>query len=165
MAENNIFKLTGKSTIVTGAGKGIGAVLASGLAKMGARVYALDLCFPEHDGMIDQLVCDVTVKNDFKSICEKIFNDFGQIDILINNAGVSFPFSASEYPSEAWDKTILVNLTATFQCSQIVADFMKKKETGSIINITSLSAELGFPNNPAYAASKGGGSIMSAQVI
>ena len=60
------------------------------------------------------------------------------------------------YLKDKWDETIKINLTAHFTCSQEVIQHMKKQKSGSIINITSINAELGFPRNPAYVASKGG---------
>jgi len=60
------------------------------------------------------------------------------------------------YSGKDWDQTLKINLTASFNCSETVIKFMKKQKSGSIINITSINAELGFPNNPAYIASKGG---------
>ena len=74
---------------------------------------------------------------------------------LINNAGVTFP-SEYPYPIENWDKTIEVNLSAPFQWIEAFIPLFKKVSNSSIINITSLAAELAFPNNPAYIASNGG---------
>jgi NAD(P)-dependent dehydrogenase (short-subunit alcohol dehydrogenase family) len=93
----------------------------------------------------------------FNKICEQIFKKHGKIDILINNAGMTFTKKDNEdYPIDKWEKTIKTNLTGAFMCSQTVIKFMKKQKNGSIINMTSINAEIGFPNNPAYIASKGG---------
>ena len=97
---------------------------------------------------------DVTNKNEV----EEIFSRYDAVDILINNAGISLPNkeSGKNYDKENWDETLRINLTAHFTCSQEVIKYMKKQKTGSIINITSINAELGFPRNPSYVASKGG---------
>jgi NAD(P)-dependent dehydrogenase (short-subunit alcohol dehydrogenase family) len=88
---------------------------------------------------------------------KKIVESFGTIDILVNNAGVSYGNSSEKYSIDDWNKTIGVNLTVPFNMSKMVAnELIKKEKSGSIINITSLGAEFGFPENPAYCASKGG---------
>ena len=81
-----------------------------------------------------------------------------RIDVLINNAGVSFASQKKNqaYSEKDWIQTINVNLTGSFYCSQEAIKYMLKQRNGSIINITSINAELGFPRNPAYNASKGG---------
>ena len=86
-----------------------------------------------------------------------VLNFYSKIDILVNNAGVSFGDQSFEtYSSENWERTYQVNLKAPFELIQMVTESMKKEGLGSIINITSLNAELAFPGNPAYIASKGG---------
>ena len=79
-----------------------------------------------------------------------------RIDILVNNAGVTFSYPLLEYPDDAWDKTYQVNLRAVFLLSRAAGKEMVKRGKGSIINITSLNAEMAFPANPAYMACKGG---------
>lgn len=156
----DLFNLKNKIAIVTGAARGNGRALAEGLAQYGAIVFALDLNFAKSDSnpKIIQKICDITKVENFKKICKEIFNEYKQIDILVNNAGITLPNKKSvyNYPKKDWDKTLKINLTAPFLLSQAIIKFMKKNKTGSIINITSLAAELGFPNNPAYAAAKGG---------
>jgi len=80
---------------------------------------------------------------------------FIQVDILVNNAGVTFSGELFEYRSSDWDKTYEVNLKAPFELTKEVSQIMKQNKSGSIINITSLNAELAFPDNPAYVAFKG----------
>src|SRR3989338_7039704 len=158
----DIFSIKDKIIIITGAGNGIGRALANNMAERGAIIYCIDISFPnkimEHlkDHLFD-LKCDITDRNKFEKICDKIFNRHQRIDVLINNAGMTYTKKDKElYPKDKWDKTININLTAAFLCSQIVCEYMMRNKKGSIINITSLNAELGFPNNPAYVASKGG---------
>ena len=156
---DDIFSVKNKIIVITGAGRGIGQYLANELAKRDAVVYAVDKTFSKRNQRNDyfQNKCDITNKTQFQKICKNILKDNGKIDVLINNAGITLPNNSSkDYPLENWKRTIDVNLTGAFTCSQIIAKIMKKRCAGSIINVTSINAELGFPNNPAYVASKGG---------
>jgi len=149
-----LFSLKGKVAIVTGAARGNGAAIAIGLQKAGATVIAVDI-IPSKNKEIKTHFCDITQKKDLKELIENILNSYSKIDILVNNAGISLGTNQEIYPTENWDKTIAVNLTAAFNLTNMVLEPMKSAGGGSIINITSLNAELAFPGNPAYMASKG----------
>lgn len=100
------------------------------------------------------IVGDPQIKKDrINRLVSAVVKENGRIDVLINNTGVSFP-SNNCYNEDIWDRTFEVNLKGAFLSSSKVAELMKKKRNGSIINITSLGAELGFPGNPSYVASK-----------
>ena len=105
-----------------------------------------------------KIKCDITDQEKFRQICFDIVKKKKKIDVLINNAGISMASKqpGKIYAKDKWDETLRINLTAHFSCSQEVIQYMKKRKQGSIINITSINAELGFPRNPAYVASKGG---------
>lgn len=159
---SDLFSIDGKVVIITGAGRGIGREIALEMAGRRSTVYCIDLTF---SGRVDKtlknrlidLRCDVTDSSRFENICRRIYRKHKKIDVLINNAAVTHAHKEkTPYPQKDWDKTINVNLTAAFICSQAVFQYMLKKRGGSIINITSLNAERGFPDNPAYVASKGG---------
>lgn len=155
----DIFSVKNKVIIITGAGKGIGSIFADELLKRSAIVYAIDKTFPKDNQKKDYFKkkCDITNKTQLEKTCKDIFKNEKKIDVLINNAGITIPNNSSnEYSLENWKKTLDVNLTGSFLCAQIIGKIMKKQRSGSIINITSINAELGFPNNPAYVASKGG---------
>mgnify|MGYP003750501513 FL=1 len=155
----DIFSVKNKVVIITGAGKGIGSILADELLKRSAIVYAMDKIFPKDNQNENYFKkkCDITNKIQLEKICKNISKNEKKIDVLINNAGITIPNNSSkEYSLEDWKKTLDVNLTGSFLCSQIIGKIMKKQRSGSIINMTSINAELGFPNNPAYVASKGG---------
>lgn len=157
----DLFSIENKIIIVTGGGRGIGQTLSFNLATNGAIVYSLSKSFsksvPKNISTLFQIKCDINNKKTFNEICKKIFQKNNSIDVLINNAGISLPNkNNSIYPEKNWIETIQTNLTASFNTSQIVFVYMKKKKSGSIINITSINAEKGFPNNPGYIASKGG---------
>ena len=101
--------------------------------------------------------CDITKKNQILKLKKFVKDKFGKLDILINNAGVSFSDLTINYSEKSWDHTHEVNLKAPFILSQEFAKIMKNQKNGGvIINITSINAELAFPNNPAYQAFKGG---------
>ena len=102
------------------------------------------------------VTADVTNFRLMKNIMKNIYDNEGKINILVNNAGVSLPESSDTYNEDKWEKTYLVDLKAPFKLSQMAAKYMKKGGSGVIINITSLCSELGFSNNPAYVAFKGG---------
>jgi len=159
---NGLFSIKNYVIIITGAGRGNGKAVAKGLAENGAIVYCLDINFDKNENhtkndRIHNIVCDITNIEKFKEICQSVYNEHNKIDGLVNNAGVTFTKNDNElYPENHWNKTIEVNLKAPFLCSQIVCELMSQNNSGSIVNITSIASELGFPNNPAYVASKGG---------
>ena len=159
----NLFSIEGKVIIITGAGRGIGYELATGLSKYSAIIYSLDKKFTKKipknlSANIIEIKCDITDYKKIKQVFKKIFLKEKRIDVLINNAGVSFASQKKKqaYSEKDWIQTINVNLTGSFYCSQEVIKYMLKRRNGSIINMTSINAELGFPRNPAYNASKGG---------
>jgi len=160
--KKDLFSVENKVIIITGGGSGIGKAIAHAMAKRKAIVYCFDIEFQKVilEKLANNINCievDITKISSLEKACERIFNDHNRIDVLINNAGVTYPEKdCDKYPSNKWEKTLNVNLTGSFNCSQVVLGYMKKNNSGSIINITSLNAELAFPNNPAYVASKGG---------
>jgi NAD(P)-dependent dehydrogenase (short-subunit alcohol dehydrogenase family) len=162
---NNLFSIKDKVIIITGASKGIGSHLAINLAKESAIVYGLSRTLTMKNNMqknLHLLKCDITNKKKLQKIYRAIFSKHGRIDVLINNAGISMPKKKSRfYPKKYWQKTLDINLTAAFNCSQEVIKYMLKNKSGSIINMTSINAELAFPNNPAYVSSKGGLKMLS----
>jgi len=160
---DKLFSIKDKIIIVTGGGgNGMAHELAVGMAKRNAYVYCVDVKFPINipNRLKNNLFyrkCNITNQTSFQKICEKIFAKHKTIDVLVNGAGVTYPEDKTQmYPTKRWNDTFSVNLTAAFHCSQSVLKFMVKKKQGSIINFTSINAEMAFPNNPAYVASKGG---------
>ena len=150
---DELFSIKDKVVIISGTGGGIGKYLQIMMTKLGAIVYGLDKKFEPKDLENPRnIVCDITNISSLESVFETIFTKHKKIDVLINNAGVTF----SNPSIQDWETTIKINLTGSFYCSKIASQYMMKLKTGSIINITSINAELGFPNNPAYVAAKGG---------
>tara|TARA_B100001250_G_scaffold32052_1_gene26223 strand:+ start:14367 stop:15122 length:756 start_codon:yes stop_codon:yes gene_type:complete len=159
--KENLFSIEDQVIIITGGGSGIGREIAKAMAINKAIVYCFDILFnkdlDDYPGSITEVRVDITKQSSVQKECNKIYEIHNRIDVLINNAGITQPSNDHElYQYSDWKKTLNINLTGAFICSQSILVFMKKNKAGSIINITSLNAELAFPKNPAYVASKGG---------
>ena len=159
--------LTNKVAVVTGASSGVGAQTAIKLAKQGVSVvinYANSEkgALNTYNEIIKQggkgVICqaDITDEQQCIYLVNKAIESFAQLDVVINNAGVTHNNHLIDYKDSDWDATYKVNLYAPYKIMQKVSKNMSQKKSGSIINVTSLGAELGFPNNPAYVTSKGG---------
>ena len=135
--------LEGKTAVVTGGAKGIGAATVELFREAGARVESLDI----------ESGCDVTDEEEVK----KAYASIGAIDILVNNAGTAVRRSALEVKKDEWDTVIELNLTALFLCSRLAHPYMKKRGGGAIVNLASIMGLSGgiYPN-ASYQASKGG---------
>jgi gluconate 5-dehydrogenase len=153
----SVFSLVGKVAVVTGANGGIGQAITLSLAEAGAnKVYALDLKsesgWPNKN--IENYSIDLRDEAQIDKFVEHItLNHPRGASILVNCAGVTFTNSFFNYPNRDWDTTYKVNLLAPYLLSKGLA---KNMSDGSIINITSLNAELAFPDNPAYVTTKHG---------
>jgi NAD(P)-dependent dehydrogenase (short-subunit alcohol dehydrogenase family) len=147
----NLLNLEGRSAVVTGGARGIGAATARALERSGARVAIFDL----HDS--EDVPVDVTSESAVKEAFARVAGEFGGVDILVNNAGRVARKPAVELEVEQWQAVIDVNLTATFLCSRVAQPYMKTRGGGSIVNVASIMGLSGglFPN-ASYQASKGG---------
>ena len=152
----NIFSVTNKTVLITGGSKGIGAEIAFAFVQAGANVICLSRSRTSEKKQINFCYqqCDISNLKKFQSICESINAEHGGIDVLVNAAGISISKEEIDNEFERFNHTVSVNLSSTYQCSQLVSSFMHKG--GSIINISSIGALQGFPDNPGYVASKGG---------
>ena len=159
--------LDGKSAIITGAAKprGIGEAIAKKFAIHGARVAILDLKSMDPKTKVRELgehhigaECNVASKQDCSSAVKTILKAFGKIDILVNNAGIVDPHKVEEIEPEDFNKIIDVNLRGTMYMSQMVIPTMKARNTGSIINISSVAAQRGggIFGGTHYCAAKAG---------
>lgn len=157
--------LNGKVAVVTGGGNGIGQACALALMKNGARValmdyspVALEQAVAEirgQGGMCKGYLCDVTKVQQINEVFDQIVRDFGQIDILLNSAGVNVQQWAEEVTEEAWDKVINTNAKGTFFCCQAAGRTMIKQTRGKIINLGSAMSVTGYQKRTSYCASKG----------
>lgn len=162
---NNLFDLNGKVALVTGSAQGIGNVLVKGLAANGATVVINDRTQEKADAAAAELSAlgykaygygfDVTCKESIIESVAKISNEVGDINILINNAGIQRRFPILDFPESDWDDVIEVNQKAVFLMIQEVGKYMVKNGKGKIINIGSMQSELGRDTITPYAASKG----------
>ncbi len=165
----DLFDLTGKTAIVTGGSRGIGVEMAQGLAEAGANLM---LCarraewldetvseFRANNYNVEGKVCDVAKAEEIQAVVDETVEKFGAIDILINNAGISWGAMPEEMPLAQWQKVIDVNLTGCFLFAQAAGREMLKRKSGSIINIASIAGLTSSANGPfyaGYAASKAG---------
>tara|TARA_B100000768_G_scaffold170310_1_gene176608 strand:- start:10934 stop:11665 length:732 start_codon:yes stop_codon:yes gene_type:complete len=151
----SLFDLSNRNIIVTGSNRGNGLAIANGLIDAGANVFGIDLEI-DNKHNFKQFKVDLTNIDKVNDLIDQIALKYGAIKGLVNNAGVSL---ASENPyndSLLYRKTLEVNLNAVFFLTSKVCEMMKKSGGGSVINITSLGADLGFPDNPSYQISKAG---------
>jgi len=160
-----LFDLKGKTAIVTGAASGIGRAIAEGLASVGVLVVAADILDALRETERTITGCGqkcIAVKTDLGNLADRAglvkqaIEAYGKVDILVNCAGITRGAPSETYPDEDWEQTLNINLTAIFHLCKLVAEDMIPRRSGIIINVSSIGGALGFPNNPAYQASKGG---------
>jgi 3-oxoacyl-[acyl-carrier protein] reductase len=158
-------RLEGKSAIVTGAGRGIGKAIAKRFLEEGARVMICDLELARLQAAREELVAigavqsevvNVTSREEVERLVDWAKEEFGRIDILANNAGISRFEPFLEITDENWNDTLAINLTGVFLCSQVVAREMKNQGLGAIVNMGSTNGILGEEGLAHYNASKAG---------
>ena len=164
-----LFDLTGKTAIVTGGSRGIGKEMAEALAEAGANLM---LCARREEWLNETIeefrakgfnaagkVGDVSKATEVQAVVDETIKVFGKVDILINNAGISWGAMPEDMPLEQWQKVIDVNLTGCFLFAQAAGREMLKQKSGSIINIASIAGQRSSANGPfysGYVASKAG---------
>jgi len=145
-----------KNIIITGASSGIGNHLSKFLISAGYNVINFDLK-KNNNSKTHYIKCNLSNLKSIESAMKVFEKTFKNVNVLINNAAVTYSSNFLNYNLNNWHKTLTVNLTAPFFLSKLCAkNMIKNKTKGCIINITSIGAELAFPNNPAYQASKAG---------
>jgi NAD(P)-dependent dehydrogenase (short-subunit alcohol dehydrogenase family) len=162
----NLFDLTGKVAMVTGASKGLGRAMATGLAKAGAD---LALCarnlgdlgkaaaeVGKWGSRVDAFPLDVRDQESIRKASDSILATFGRIDILVNNAGINVRKAVLELSEEEWDSVLDTNLKGYFLVAKAVVPAMIRQGGGKVINISSIFGAVGMNHQAAYAASKGG---------
>ena len=159
--------MSGKNILIIGASGGLGKHLTLGLAKAG---FNLALHYKDNHDKLDQIIseikypalklkayqADITNENEIAELAKNVKNDFGSIDILINNAGLSLNAMSWKLSQEDWNKVISVNLTGPFLCTKHVLPFMRESNWGRIIYMSSVVPQIGVPGTAAYAATKAG---------
>ena len=158
--------LSDKVAIVTGASRGIGRSIALALASQGAKVVAsarnaealaeLIAKIKSQGGDALAVVGDVAVEDDANNLVKKAVEAYGQVDIFINNAGITRDGLLLRMKNADWDAVLDTNLKGAFLCTRAVAKVMSKQRSGRIINISSVVGEMGNAGQANYCASKAG---------
>ncbi|MEO9224521.1 MAG: glucose 1-dehydrogenase [Acidimicrobiales bacterium] len=158
----DLFGLDGKVAIVTGASSGLGDRFARTLRAAGAQVvvgarrHGRLVALADEIGVIP-VACDVADASDRQRLVDTTLERFGQVDVLVNNAGISWVGPATDEPLDEWQRVIDVNLTGLFALTQLVGRHMLDRGDGSIINIASMLGTVASSpvNEASYVATKG----------
>ncbi|MCL0042367.1 3-oxoacyl-[acyl-carrier-protein] reductase [Thermodesulfovibrionales bacterium] len=158
--------MNGQTAIVTGGGRGIGRTIAEFLAQRGVNVVIVGVNIDiAHNASLEleklgiksiAVKADVSNASDVNNIFERALREFGRVEILINNAGITKDGLLLRMREEDWDTVININLKGTFLCSREAVKVMSKQRYGRIINIASVIAFTGNPGQVNYGASKAG---------
>ncbi|WP_372950258.1 SDR family oxidoreductase [Mariniphaga sp.] len=159
-------KKQNKVALITGASKGIGKAIATGLAEMGCQTVLIGRDSDDLKSVKEEIIrsgcsepalfaLDITDSEKVKETVAKIVEKFGRIEILVNNAGIHFN-GTLDLPEPDFRKMLNTNLTAQFVMLQEVVPVMKNQKSGYIFNVASRSAKVGFTGSGAYCASKFG---------
>jgi 3-oxoacyl-[acyl-carrier protein] reductase len=163
----NTAPLANKVAVVTGGSRGIGRAIAIELAKRGASIIVnynsngkaaqeVVMEITQAGGKAAALPGNVANVEDANALIKAAVEKFGQIDILVNNAGITKDMLIMMMSEESWDAVMDTNLKGTFNCAKAAVRYMMKARTGRIINITSISGQIGNAGQTNYSASKAG---------
>lgn len=160
-----LFKLSGKTALVTGSSQGIGYALALGLSQAGAEIVLngrdsekLSSAAAElrsAGAVVHELVFDVTDLDAAKVAVDGFEATHGQIEILVNNAGMQHRTELENFPADKFEQLLKTNVYSVFAVGQVVANHMIKRKSGKIINIASVQSALARPGIAPYTATKG----------
>ena len=166
-----LFDLSGKVAIVTGASRGLGQYFSRALAKAGADLVITSRTLSsltEFKQEIESLgrktlavQMDVLTKSDIENMVQVAIKEYGKIDILVNNAGLNIRSSSEDFSWADWDTVLQTNLKGNFFCAQAVGKEMIKRKYGRIINMGSCTCVFGMEGIAPYTASRGGVLMMT----
>jgi NAD(P)-dependent dehydrogenase (short-subunit alcohol dehydrogenase family) len=162
-----MFRLDGRVAVITGGSKGLGRAIGEALAGAGARLCLVSRNATEAQATASEisarsgqpaigLACDVSVSAQVEAMTRQVLETFGQIDILVNSAGVNVRSPIHEFTDADWHTVIGTNLTGTFHCCRAVGRHMLQRGYGRVINLASIMSFISLPHRGAYAASKAG---------
>lgn len=172
-------RLEGRTALITGAARGIGAATAKRLVAEGARVLIGDLrdelgsetaaAISAAGGTAEYLHMDVTREADWRSACDLAQTRFGGLDILVNNAGIVFPASVEETSLDDWRRMHSINVEGVFlgirTCTPLLSAGGRRWKGGAaVVNLSSIAGLVGSPRMPAYSASKGAVRLLTKSV-
>lgn len=163
---NSLFGLKGKTALITGASKGIGKEIALLLANFGADIALVARDEDELGKVAKEIQAlgrkasyislDLTNTAEIPAMVKAFHDEFGSIDVLVNNAGINIPKPASEITEADWDKVMDINMKSVFFTAKETGKYMMKQKSGKVINVSSQMAFVGYFKRSAYASSKGG---------
>lgn len=170
--DNNPFDLTGKVAVVSGSGRGIGKAIALALARAGADMVVFSRTEEQFSrtareienmgGRALGLQVDVTRQEDVERMVKAVIEEYGHLDVMVNNAGVNPIYTRAERVEEKdWDSIMDINLKGAFLCCKEVIPVMKEQGSGCIINVASVAGLKALYKCSAYNASKGGMVLLS----
>jgi NAD(P)-dependent dehydrogenase (short-subunit alcohol dehydrogenase family) len=162
-----MFRLDGRVAVITGGSKGLGRAIGEALAAAGARLCLVSRNAGEAQATAAEisaragqpaigLACDVSVSEQVDAMTRHALETFGQIDILVNSAGVNVRNPIHEFSDADWQTVLGTNLTGTFYCCRAVGRHMQERGYGRVINLGSILSFISIPHRVAYAASKAG---------
>lgn len=156
-----VFDFAGRSAIVTGAARGIGFELSRHLGKAGARVYMFDRDATEVEAAAADLgqtglEVDVTKSDDVATAVERVIDETGRLDIVVNNAGVLRDAMVWKMSDDEWQSVIDVHLGGTFRVTRAAVPHLRAQQYGRVVNVTSYSGLRGNPGQSNYSAAKAG---------
>jgi NAD(P)-dependent dehydrogenase (short-subunit alcohol dehydrogenase family) len=161
-------KPASRVAIVTGAARGIGSAIVESLAASGARCVIADIDETAATAAAEGVratgatciaaTADVSEEPQVEALLEQVTSEFGPVEILVNNAGISLPSPIEETPLEDWERVMAVNLRAAYLCAKHTFPKMKQAGWGRIVNVASFAGKRAtlFGNNGSYSASKAG---------
>jgi 3-oxoacyl-[acyl-carrier protein] reductase len=158
--------MKGHTAVITGGGRGIGKAIAETLARRGVNIVVVDVNLDIAKETADYLAtlgvktlavkADVSNSSDVSAIFEAAAKEFGKVEILVNNAGITRDGLLMRMREEDWDAVLNINLKGTFLCTKEAVRLMSRQRYGRIINIASVVAFMGNPGQANYSASKAG---------
>lgn len=165
-------RLEGYVAVVTGGARGIGKAICEIFAAQGAKTVVTDILDEEGQRLAEEIEksggearfyhLDTSDEEQVKAVLAQVNEDFGNIRVLVNNAGITGPDKPThEVELKEWQKLMDINVNGVFLCTKHVIPYMKRGNGGSIINLSSIYGIIGAPDLPAYHASKGAVRLMT----